>query len=73
MGSAGCQPVDLGSLPRSGNGFARELRSNDVADKGCRQPQAGSLCVPKYSDARAIQKPVTARVTFETAVLIIFT
>src|SRR5207249_6902351 len=47
LGSTGCQPVDLGSLPRSGNGVASSCRVHRCRRQGCRQQQAGSLCSPE--------------------------
>jgi hypothetical protein len=44
LGSTGCQPVDLGSLPRPGNDCRGESCVQRCCRQGCRQLQAGSLC-----------------------------
>ncbi len=54
LGSAGCQPAGLGSLPRPGNGAASELYVKKCCRQGCRQLQAGSLCSPETREARAL-------------------
>ncbi len=62
LGSAGCQPAGLGSLPRPGNRVASEVVCQRCCRQGCRQLQAGSLCSPEtretpHTGGQAVRYP----------------